>query len=70
MEWFRRLGRASRNLVRVARQNPVYAVQSLVFSPFRFARRVFRVLPAPDAGRGNHPQLGQTAALTLTPPTC
>ena len=44
MEWFRQLGRASRNLGRVARRNPVWAVQSLIFSPFRFAGHLFRVL--------------------------
>lgn len=44
MEWFRQLGRASRNLGRIARRNPAWAVQSLVFTPFRFARHLFGVL--------------------------
>lgn len=42
--WFRQLRRASRNLVRIARQNPVWAVQGLVFAPFRFARHLLGVL--------------------------
>lgn len=44
MEWFRQLGRASRTLARMARQNPVWAVQGLVFGPFRIAGHLFRVL--------------------------
>ncbi|WP_322966053.1 type IV secretory system conjugative DNA transfer family protein [Sphingomonas fuzhouensis] len=44
MEWVRQLGRASRNLARIARQNPVWAIQSLIFAPFRFARHLFGVL--------------------------
>ena len=44
IEWFRQLGRASGNLGRVARRNPVWAVQSLIFSPFRFARHLVRVV--------------------------
>jgi type IV secretion system protein VirD4 len=44
MEWIRQLGRAARNLSRVARQNPVWAVQSLVFALFRFARHLFGVV--------------------------
>ena len=44
MEWFRQLGRAARNLGRIARQNPVWAVQNLVFAPFRFAGHLFGVL--------------------------
>ena len=44
MEWFRQFGRAARNLGRVARQNPVWAVQNLVFAPFRFARHLVGVL--------------------------
>ncbi|MGY2737215.1 hypothetical protein ACVWYO_004948 [Sphingomonas sp. UYP23] len=44
IEWFRQLSRASRNLARIAAQNPVWAVQSLVFAPFRFARHLFGVL--------------------------
>ncbi|KQN89883.1 conjugal transfer protein TraG [Sphingomonas sp. Leaf231] len=42
--WFRQLARASRNLGRIAWANPVWAVQSLVFAPFRFARHLFGVL--------------------------
>jgi len=44
IDWFRQLGRASRNLARIAGQNPGWAVQSLVFAPFRFARHLFGVL--------------------------
>ncbi|MGU3392429.1 type IV secretory system conjugative DNA transfer family protein [Sphingomonas sp. M1A8_2b] len=44
MAWFRQLTRASRNLVRIARQNPVWAIQSLVFAPFRFARHLLGVV--------------------------
>ena len=44
LDWFRQLGRASRNLGRIAGQNPVWAVQSLIFSPFRIAGHLFRVL--------------------------
>jgi len=44
IEWFRQLGRASRNLGRIARRNPVWAVQRLIFAPFRFARHLFGVL--------------------------
>jgi len=42
--WFRQLGFASRNLGRVARQNPVWAVQRLIFAPFRFARHLVGVV--------------------------
>ena len=42
--WFRQLGQASHNLGRIARQNPVWAVQSLIFAPFRFAKHLFGVL--------------------------
>ena len=44
IDWFRQLGRASGNLGRVARRNPVWAVQSLIFSPFRFAGHLVRVV--------------------------
>nr|WP_242154470.1 type IV secretory system conjugative DNA transfer family protein [Sphingomonas sp. BAUL-RG-20F-R05-02] len=44
MAWFRQLRRASGNPARIARQNPVWAVQKLVFAPFRFARDLFGVL--------------------------
>lgn len=44
MAWFRQLARASRNLARIARQNPVWAIQSLVFAPFRFARHLVGVV--------------------------
>lgn len=44
IEWLRQLGQASRNLGRIARQNPVWAVQSLIFAPFRFSRHLFGVL--------------------------
>lgn len=44
IEWFRQLGRGSRNLGRIARRNPVWAVQRLIFAPFRFARHLFGML--------------------------
>ena len=44
MAWFRQLARAPRNLARIARQNPVWAIQSLVFAPFRFARHLLGVV--------------------------
>ncbi len=44
MEWFRQLGRASRALAHMARQNPVWAVQGLVFGPFRIAKHLLGVL--------------------------
>ena len=44
MAWLRQLARASRNLGRVARQNPVWAIQNLVFAPLRFARHLLGVV--------------------------
>lgn len=42
--WFRQLGQALRNLARAVRANPVWAMQALVFAPFRFTRHLFGVL--------------------------
>jgi len=44
MEWFRQLGRAIRNLSRIARQNPIWAITALVVSPIRLIRHLFGVL--------------------------
>lgn len=44
MEWFRQLGRAIRNLSRIARQNPIWAITALVVSPIRLIRHLFAVL--------------------------
>ena len=33
MEWFRQLGRAIRNLARISRQNPIWAITALTLSP-------------------------------------
>ena len=41
MEWFRQLGRAIRNLSRIARQNPIWAITALVVSPIRLIRHLF-----------------------------
>ena len=44
MEWLRQLGRAIRNLARIARQNPIWAVTALVVSPLKLIRHLFGVL--------------------------
>ena len=44
MEWFRQLGRAIRNLARMTRQNPVWAITALVFSPVKLIRHLIGVI--------------------------
>ena len=44
MEWFRQLGRAIRNLARIARTNPIWAITALVVSPVALIRHLFGVL--------------------------
>ncbi|WP_145206849.1 type IV secretory system conjugative DNA transfer family protein [Sphingobium sp. B2] len=44
MEWFRQLGRALRNLARIAREQPIWAVTALVTSPVALIRHLFGVL--------------------------
>jgi hypothetical protein len=44
MEWFRQLGRAIRNLARIAREQPIWAVTALVTSPVALIRHLFGVL--------------------------
>lgn len=44
MEWFRQLGRAIRNLARMTRQNPVWAVTAFVFSPVKLIRHLIGVI--------------------------
>ena len=43
MEWFRQLGRALRNLARIAREQPIWAITALVTSPVALIRHLFRV---------------------------
>ena len=43
MEWLRQLGRASRNLARISRQNPIWAITALTLSPIALIRHLFRV---------------------------
>ncbi|MET4898614.1 type IV secretory system conjugative DNA transfer family protein [Sphingomonadaceae bacterium jetA1] len=43
MEWFRQLGRAIRNLARMARSQPIWAVTALVTSPVALIRHLFGV---------------------------
>ncbi|KHA63818.1 type IV secretory system conjugative DNA transfer family protein [Sphingomonas sp. Ant20] len=43
MEWFRQLGRAIRNLTRIARQNPIWAITALTLSPVKLIRHLFGV---------------------------
>ena len=43
MEWLRQLGRAIRNLARIARQNPIWAITALTLSPIALIRHLFRV---------------------------
>ena len=43
MEWFRQLGRAIRNLGRMARSQPIWAVTALVTSPVALIRHLFGV---------------------------
>ena len=44
MEWFRQLGRAFRNLARIARQNPIWAITAFTLSPVKLIRHLFGVL--------------------------
>ena len=44
MEWFRQLGRAIRNLARLAREQPIWAITALVTSPVALIRHLFGVL--------------------------
>ena len=43
MEWFRQLGRALRNLARISRQNPIWAITALTLSPIALIRHLFGV---------------------------
>ncbi|WP_197707589.1 hypothetical protein [Sphingobium sp. LB126] len=43
MEWFRQLGRALRNLARISRQNPVWAITALTLSPIKLIRHLLSV---------------------------
>ena len=43
MEWLRQLGRAIRNLARISRQNPIWAITALTLSPIALIRHLFRV---------------------------
>jgi len=43
MEWLRQLGRAIRNVARIARQNPIWAITALTLSPIALVRHLFRV---------------------------
>ena len=40
MEWLRQLGRAIRNLARIARQNPVWAITAFTLSPVKLTRHL------------------------------
>src|SRR3546814_1308822 len=42
MEWFRQLGRAIRNLARLAREQPIWAITALTLSPLALIRHLFR----------------------------
>jgi len=44
MEWLRQLGRATGNLARIARRNPIWAITALTLSPVRFARHLIATL--------------------------
>ena len=44
MEWFRQLGRAIRNLARIAREQPIWAITALVTSPVALIRHLFGVV--------------------------
>ncbi|GBQ50968.1 type IV secretory system conjugative DNA transfer family protein [Komagataeibacter europaeus] len=43
MEWLRQLGRAIRNLARISRQNPIWAITALTLSPIALIRHLLRV---------------------------
>jgi type IV secretion system protein VirD4 len=44
MEWFRQLGRALRNLARITRENPVWAITAFALSPIKLIRHLIGVL--------------------------
>ena len=44
MVWLRQLGRACRNLARISRQNPVWAITALALSPIKLIRHLFGVI--------------------------
>ncbi|ALR19135.1 type IV secretory system conjugative DNA transfer family protein [Sphingobium baderi] len=44
MEWLRQLGRAIRNLARISRQNPIWAITAFTLSPIRLIRHLLGVL--------------------------
>jgi type IV secretion system protein VirD4 len=43
VEWFRQLGRALRNVARISRQNPIWAITALTLSPIALIRHLFGV---------------------------
>ncbi|QCI96256.1 type IV secretory system conjugative DNA transfer family protein [Novosphingobium sp. EMRT-2] len=43
MEWLHQLGRAIRNLARIARHNPIWAITALTLSPIALVRHLLRV---------------------------
>ncbi|ATE68002.1 type IV secretory system conjugative DNA transfer family protein [Rhizorhabdus dicambivorans] len=43
MEWFRQLGRALRNVARLSRRNPIWAITALTLSPIALIRHLFGV---------------------------
>jgi type IV secretion system protein VirD4 len=43
MEWFRQLGRALRNVARLSRRNPIWAITALTLSPIALIRHLLRV---------------------------
>ncbi len=43
MDWLRQLGRAIRNVTRISRQNPIWAITALTLSPIALIRHLFRV---------------------------
>ncbi len=44
MVWFRQLGRAIRNLARIARHNPIWAITALTLSPIALIRHLLGVI--------------------------
>ena len=43
VEWFRQLGRALRNVARLSRRNPIWAITALTLSPIALIRHLFGV---------------------------
>lgn len=43
VEWFRQLGRAFRNVARLSRRNPIWAITALTLSPIALIRHLFGV---------------------------